>query len=154
MIKGFWTEGDVPTLSVFDQCIWVGHMVFLNAPQTADVILAFKLSSHYPLSSHDYTGIDFSCNIKKTNVKFLERILNWWGTCTPFSVWSMRLFGESHEDFKYMHLKLRKLLCLDELTIRLVATIRWAKLLYRVWFQIKEWKSKDNWNLRHETSIP
>jgi len=29
-------------------------MVFLNAPQTADVILAFKWSSHYPLGLNNY----------------------------------------------------------------------------------------------------
>ena len=39
--------------------------------------------------------------------------------------------GESHETL-WMHLKLRMFFCLDELTIRLVATIRWAKKLYRV----------------------
>ena len=47
-------------------------MVFLNAPQTADVILAFKLSSHYPLGSHDYTEIDFSCNIMKYECEVLR----------------------------------------------------------------------------------
>ena len=32
-----WTEGDVPPLSVFDQCMGVGSMNPIDAPQTADV---------------------------------------------------------------------------------------------------------------------
>ena len=86
-------------------------MVFLNAPQTADVILAFKLSSHYPLGSHDYTRIDFSCNFKKTNVKFLERKLNWRGRANPFSVWSVAGNSKrvSLNPKRGHHLKLRML---------------------------------------------
>ena len=61
-------------------------MVFLNAPQTADVILAFKLSSHYPLGSHDYTGIYFSYNIMKYECEVLREDSELIGTCTPFSV--------------------------------------------------------------------
>ena len=58
-------------------------MVFLNAPQTADVILTFKLSSHYPLGSHDYTGIDFSCNIMKYECEVLREDTELMGDVHP-----------------------------------------------------------------------
>ena len=58
-------------------------MVFLNAPQTADVILAFKLSSHYPLGSHDYTRIDFSCNIMKYECEVLREDTELMGDVHP-----------------------------------------------------------------------
>ena len=94
-----WTEGDVPTLSVFDQ--WPGNSkrVSLNPKRGHHLKLRMLFEwgkeplSHYPLDSNDYTEIVFSCNIKKTNVKFLEKKLNWRGTCTPFSVWSMHGSG-------------------------------------------------------------
>ena len=104
-----------------------------------------KTLSHYPLGSDDYPEIDFSCNIKKTNVKFLERKLNWRGTCTPFSVWSMH--GSGFDEPNWCTSNCGCFFRLDELTVRLVATIRWASILYRVWFQNKQWKRNDHWNL-------
>ena len=58
-------------------------MVFLNAPQTADVILAFKWSSHYPLGRNDYTGIDFSCNILKYECEVLREDTELMGDVHP-----------------------------------------------------------------------
>ena len=108
--------------------------------------------SHYPLGSQDYTRIDFSCNIMKYECEVLREETELKGDVHPIqcliNAWEWVRWTQ------LMHLKLRKLLCLDELTIRLVATIRWASILYRVWFQNKEWKRNDHWNLRHKTSIP
>ena len=101
--------------------------------------------SHYPLGSHDYTRIDFSCNILKYECEVLREETELKGDVHPIqcliNAWEWVRWTQ------LMHLKLRKLLCLDELTIRLVATIRWASILYRVWFQNKQWKRNDHWNL-------
>ena len=61
-------------------------MVFLNAPQTADVILAFKLFSHYPLGSHDYTRIDLSCTFMKYECEVLREDTELMGDVHPHSV--------------------------------------------------------------------
>ena len=78
--------------------------------------------------------------------RWSDIILNWRGTCTPFSVWSMH--GSGFHEPNWCTSNCGCFFRLDELTVRLVATVRWASILYRVWFQNKEWKRNDHWNLR------
>ena len=96
--------------------------------------------SHYQLGSYDYTKISFNSNTMKFWGEVLKEDTELKGDVHPIqcliNAWEWVRWTQ------LMHLKLRKLLCLDELTIRLVATIRWASILYRVWFQNKEWKKR------------